>query len=107
MVFKVDYDKVSEVGHSFLDNSEKLYSLYGDLIEICKEIDENWKSEDSTIYLSHMVSYLKEKIIENERLVETGKALNKVSSRYSEQDDKWVKDLLNKIELMKKEKDLK
>ena len=107
MVFKVDYDKVSEVGQSFQEKSEKLNSLYYDLIDICKEIDENWKSEDSTIYLSHMATFILSKIDENETLFDTGRVLSKVSSRYSDQDDKWIKDLLNNEELMKKEKDKK
>jgi hypothetical protein len=106
MVFKVDYEKMSEVGHSFLDKSEELNSLYLDVIEICKEIDENWKSEDSTIYLRHMAAFLVTKIKENERLFETGKVLNKVSSRYGDQNDKWANDLL-KSDLMKKEKEVK
>jgi len=106
MVFKVDYDKVSEVGRSFLTKCDELNSLYLDLIEICKEINEKWISEDSSVYLGHMTVYILEKMKENEGLFEIGKVLNKVSSRYSDQDNKWAKDLL-KSDLVKKENMLK
>ena len=106
MVFKVDYDKVSDVGNALLTKSEELNSLYLEVIDICKEINECWIGEDSSIYLGHMAVYLRDKIKENEMLHNTGKALKKVSSLYSDQDSKWANDLL-KTELIKKENERK
>lgn len=106
MVFKVDYDKVSDVGNALLTKSEELNSLYLEIIDLCKDINENWISEDSSIYLGHMTVYLKNKIRENESLYNTGSSLKKVSSLYSDQDNKWVNDLL-KSDLMNKEKEIK
>ena len=103
MVFRVDYDKVSDVGRSLLTKSEDLRSLYYELIDICLEIDENWKSEDSSIYVGHMAAFIQDKIRENEKLYNTGSVLSKVSSLYGDQDKKWADDLM-KSELMDKEK---
>lgn len=94
MFFKVDYDKVSEVGHSLITKAEELDSLYLKVIDLCNLINDNWQSEDSTIYLSQFAKFIKEKLRENQRIGETGNVLKKVSSRYSDQDNKWAKDLI-------------
>lgn len=103
MVFKVDYDKVSEVGNSLVTKSDELESLYLELIDICKDIDENWRSEDSSVYVGQMISYVKEKENENTYLYNTGSTLKNISSLYGEQNEKWANDLMNS-DLIKKEK---
>ena len=94
MYFKVDYEKVSEVGHSLATKAEELDSLYFKVIDLCNLINDNWQSEDSTIYLSHFVRFVKDRLNEDSKILEAGNALNRISSRYSEQENKWVDDLI-------------
>lgn len=94
MVFKVDYDKVSEVGHSLAEKTAELHALYFDVAEICNAIDENWRSEDSSVYIYQFVNFIENKMKENENLNTAGRALKDISSIYSEQDNKWLNDLL-------------
>lgn len=94
MYFKVDYDKVSEVGNSLVTETEKLNSLYHEVVEICKSIDDNWSSKDSSIYVYRLVSYIESKMKENENLNLAGRALKDISSVYSEQDNKWLNELV-------------
>lgn len=94
MVFKVDYEKVSEIGHYLAEKTTELHSLYFDVVDICKEIDENWRSEDSSVYIYQFISFIENKMRENEKLNIAGRTLKDISSIYSEQDNKWLNDLL-------------
>lgn len=94
MFFKVDYDKVSETSSILKQKSEELNTLYFEIVDLCKSIDENWQSEDSTVYLAQLLSFLRERIQENEKLNNAGSVLKNVSSRYAEQDAKWEKELI-------------
>jgi hypothetical protein len=95
MKFCVDYDKLSDIGKFTLEKSETFDGIYNDLIKICNELDTSWRSEDSSVYLGRMSNYISNKIKENEDIVTSGLVLNKISSRYSDQDNKWEKDLID------------
>ncbi len=95
MKFCVDYDKLGELGKYTLDKSETIDGLYNDMIQLCNEIDTSWRSEDSTVYLGNISNYISNKIKENEDITATGLVLNKISSKYSDQDSKWEKDLID------------
>lgn len=99
MFFKVDYDKVSEVGNSLVVETERLNSLYSDLVEICNSINENWHSEDSHIYIRRLINYLNVKSKENENLNVAGHALKDISYIYSEQDNKWLNELVQNLDV--------
>ena len=94
MFFKVDYDKMSETSSFLMNKTDELTNLYLEIVDICKSIDENWQSEDSTVYISQLVSFIKDTLKENEKLYNAGIVLKKVSSRYSDQDNKWASDLV-------------
>lgn len=106
MNFKVDYEKVQEVGNSLKLKSEEINRIYIEMLELCKQIGENWQSEDSSVYLEHMILYIKEKIKENQLLEKAGTTLNNISSLYSGQDNKWANYLL-KTDLLNKERNVK
>ena len=101
MFFKVDYDKVSEVGNSLVVETEKLNSLYSDIAEICKSINENWYSKDSSIYIYRLLKFINDKAIENENFNVAGRALKDISSVYSEQDNKWLNELVQTLDVKK------
>ena len=94
MFFKVDYEKVSDIGNSLAVQTEKINTLYHDIVNICKSIDENWRSKDSSIYVYRFVNYIDSKMRENENLNVAGNALKDISSVYSEQDNKWLNELV-------------
>ncbi len=102
MNFKIDYDKVFEIGQFVKEKSLEINNIYFEMIDLCKEINNSWQSEDSSVYLEHMILYLKDKIKDNEILDKAGATLCKLSSLYSEQDNKWMKDLLRNDELRKR-----
>lgn len=91
MTFNVDYDKLSELGHYFETKSDELDSLYNDLLGICDKIDENYKSEDSTVYLARFKSNIKNLVQENEDLRLGGQVLNDTSILYGNQELYWAK----------------
>lgn len=95
MKFCVDYDKLSDIGKYTLEKSETIDGIYSDLIKICNEIDISWRSEDSSVYLGNISNYISKKIEENEDMVATGLVLNRISSKYSDQDNKWEKELID------------
>ncbi|MBO5376414.1 MAG: hypothetical protein J6A52_06125 [Bacilli bacterium] len=99
MYFKVDYDKVSEVGNSLVLETEKLNSLYMDIVEICQSINENWHSEDSSIYIYRLIDFLNRKVNENENLNVAGRVLKDISFMYSEQDNRWLKELVQNLDV--------
>ena len=100
MVFKIDYDKVSDVGLFFKNKSDELDSLYRDILGLCDSIEENYQSEDSTVYLNRFRNYLKIFLNENKLLRKGGYVLDKTSALYSNQEIDWcntiVKSDLNK-----------
>lgn len=95
MVFTIDYEKVSEVGNVGAKKTLDINNLYSDIIDICSEINDNWQSKDSSIYMYHFASFLEKKMKENDDLNTTFKALMDISSVYSEQDNKWLRELIN------------
>ena len=101
MKFGIDYDKVFEIGQFVKEKSEEINTIYYEIIDLCKKINDNWQSEDSSVYLEHMIAYTKNKIKDNEVLAKTGTTLCKVSSIYNEQDNKWAKNLVKDVELRK------
>lgn len=95
MYFKIDYDKVSDTGLFLKNKSEELESLYNDVLDICEKIEENYKSEDSAVYLYQFINYIVKFNYENEYLKKGAYVLAKVSSLYSNQEIKWAKSVLN------------
>lgn len=94
MYFKADYDKLSDISRASLNQSNELNDIFADMVKICKEIEENYISEDSSIYMSRMKSYLSDAIKENESLMTGAFSLNKISILYGAQDDKWEEQLM-------------
>ncbi len=95
MYFKIDYDKVSNIGLFLKNKSDELDTLYNDVLDICEKIEENYKSEDSSVYLYRFINYVLLFTEENEYLRKGGYVLAKVSSLYSNQEIKWAKDVMN------------
>ena len=94
MNFSIDYDKVGDIGKYYIDKGGEIDNIYSDLIDLCLAIDENWKSEDSSVYIGKMIDFLKDIIDDLNEVFETGKLLNNLSVTYSDKDNKWEKDLL-------------
>ena len=90
MYFKINQDKVSEVGHIFQEKSDELDNLYCDILALCNDIEENYKSEDSTIYISKFKNYIKDFVIENQDLRAGGQLLDKTSAMYNNQEISWA-----------------
>ncbi len=95
MYFKADYNRLSDISRASLNKSNELNDLYNDLLKILDEVGENWISDDSTIYLSRMKNYIKERADENEALFTGAFKMNKIAVLYGAQDDKWEQDLKN------------
>ena len=93
MYFKADYDKLSEIARASLNKSNELNELYSDIMKIFEDINNNWISEDSSVYIGQMKKYMKKRVLENDVLFEGAFALNKVAVLYGAQDDKWEQDL--------------
>ena len=106
MFFKVDYDKVEETSNVLLKETEELNNLYFDIVNICKSIDDNWQSEDASVYVAQFIKFIRNQMLENYKLNDAGKVLKRTSYRYSEQDNKWMQDLL-KEDIWKKEGKIK
>ncbi len=96
MKFSVDYEKLKDLGVFTVNKSEEIDEIYAEILELCGQIDENWKSEDSSIYVGNMRDYVTLTGQENESLLVSGEVLKKLSSLYSEQDNKWVRDIMKK-----------
>ena len=94
MYFKINCEKVSEVGNSLKSKSEELDTLYNDVLKLCDQIEENYRSEDSTIYLNRFRGYVYYFLNENQKVYLGGKYLSKTSSSYSEQEEKWAKSII-------------
>ena len=95
MYFKVDYDRLSDIARASLNKSNELNGLYNDILKILDDVNDNWRSEDSSIYIAQMKSYLRERARENEALFKGAFKLNKIAVLYGAQDDKWEQDLKN------------
>ncbi len=96
MKFSVDYEKLKDLGVFIVNKSEEIDDIYSEILELCSQIDENWKSEDSSIYVGNMRDFVTVTRQENENLLVSGEVLKKLSSLYSEQDNKWVRDIMKK-----------
>lgn len=96
MKFSVDYEKLNDLGVFIVNKSEEIDDIYSEILELCAQIDENWKSEDSSIYVGNMRDFVTVTRQENENLLVSGEVLKKLSSLYSEQDNKWVRDIMKK-----------
>ena len=105
MYFCVDYENLSKTGHSFQSKTFELDTLYSDILKICKEIDENWKTEDSTVYLGRMQKFVSDTLDRNEVLHSCGNTLSKIAFLYNVQDNKWANEIM-KSDLMVKRDDL-
>ena len=90
MYFKIDCEKVLDVGQFLNSKSNELDSLYRDVLEICNKIEENYVSEDSTVYLSKFRNYVKVFQLENNDLKTGAATLYKTACLYSGQEDNWV-----------------
>ena len=94
MYFKADYDKLSDISRASLNQCNELNDIFADMIQICKDVEANWVSQDSSIYLDRMKSYLEDAVKENDSLLKGAFCLNKVAILYGAQDDKWEEELL-------------
>lgn len=94
MYFKVDSNRVSDVSQFLLQKSDELDGLYNDLLNICNQVEENYQSEDSTIYILKFRNYIKSFVRENEDLRYGGHVLNKTVSLYNNQEDGWAKSII-------------
>lgn len=96
MKFSVDYEKLNDLGIFIENKSQEIDGIYSEILGLCGEIDENWKSEDSSIYLGKMRDTVTRIREENEILLISGQVLKKLSMIYNEQDNKWVRDIMKK-----------
>lgn len=94
MYFKVDNQKVSELSQFLIQKSDELDGIYNDFLDICDKVEENYQSEDSTVYLQKYRNYVNSFKIENEDLRYGGQVLNKTVSLYTEQEDNWAKSIM-------------
>lgn len=93
MYFKVDYDKLSDISRASLNKSNELNELYSDVMKIFDDINDNWISEDSSVYIGQMKKYMKNRVLENDALFKGAFTLNKIAILYGAQDDKWEEEL--------------
>lgn len=91
MRFKIDSNKVTELGIFLENKSDELDSLYSDVLKIIDRIDENYRSEDSTVYTSRFEDYTKRIINDNKYLKEGGKVLDRTSLLYDNRENAWAK----------------
>ena len=63
MNYSVDYEKIGEIGSYLSIKGEELDRVYGELLDICTSIDDNWKSEDSSVYMYKIVSFIKKLVL--------------------------------------------
>ena len=91
MYFKIDYNKVSDLGAFLKNKSEELDTLYDDILKLCDEIETNYVSLDSSIYLSKFRGYVNTFIDENVDLKKGGLVLERISNRYNNQEERWAK----------------
>ncbi len=94
MYFKIDCNKVSDMGLFLKNKSDQLDSLYNDILNICNEIEENYVSEDSTVYMAKFRKYIKIFLMENDNLRSGAYVLGKTASLYSNQEIEWYKKVL-------------
>lgn len=96
MKFSVDYEKLNDLGIFIENKSQEMDEIYAEILELCAQIDENWNSEDSSVYLGNMRDCVTRIREENEILLISGQVLKKLSMIYNEQDNKWVRDIMKK-----------
>ena len=94
MRFKIDYNKVSDLGQFLENKSDELDEMYEYILKICDRIDENYRSEESTIYTSKFQGYAKRLIHDNLFLREGGMVLDRTSSLYNNQENAWAKKVM-------------
>ena len=93
MYFKVDYEKLSDISRASLNKSNELNELYTDIMKIFEDINDNWISEDSSVYIGQMKKFMKDRVTENDALFKGAFALNKIAVLYGAQEDKWEEEL--------------
>jgi len=100
MYFKIDYEKVSDLGEFLKLKSDELDKLYNDFLDICDRIDDNYKSEDSVVVTDKFRRDLNMYTNENKLLKAGGILLKRTASLYSNQEEQWanrvIREALNK-----------
>ena len=94
MYFKIDYDRISDIGSELVTKTQELDALYSDIIEIYCSISKNWKSSDANVYYTEVATFLNEREDELEAINIASTGLRNVSSKYSEQDNKFLNELI-------------
>ena len=91
--FEIDNEKVLDLASFFICLSEEINNLYSDLLQLCDRVEENYISEDSSIFLDKFRNCINRFAYENEALYDGGKTLDKTNALYSQKEDKWVKEV--------------
>ena len=89
--FKFETEKNVEFSKFLKSKNEELNSIYNSLFDLCNKIEENYKSQDSSVFLDGFRTEIESMVSENEDLNESGAVLDKTRALYTGQEEKWEK----------------
>ena len=91
--FLIDSEKTDAFSNFLKNKSRELDCLYKDVLQLCDRIEDNYKSEDSSIFLGRFRKNINTFVKENEDLYEGGNVIDKTNALYNQQEDKWAKEV--------------
>ena len=91
--FDIDSEKTTEFAHFLKNKSDELDRLYQDVLKLCDDIEKNYISEDSSVYLDRFRNNVNILQNENKNLRKGGITLDSATALYTQQEDKWAKEM--------------
>jgi len=96
MKLDVNYDELRELS-TFVNNKyEEIDNVLKEIRSLINDVDENWKGNDATVFVTKAKNYIEKELITNAKVKDVSTILSKVSGQYETTDKEFY-------EKMKKE----
>lgn len=93
MNLKVDYNELDNIGKYITQKDLELKNNLDEVLVLFNSVGECWKGIDSQNFIAKSTGYVTAQIRERERLGRLGNTLSKISSKYSENDIEWERQM--------------
>ena len=93
MVFKVDYNRVNDIGKNLGNDNEILAKKFEELLKIIEDLNKYWYGDDYDKFKDNTYDYIMDlnDTIENINFVST--VMKKASEKYRNNDIGWLKNV--------------
>ena len=96
MKLDVNYDELKELSTYVQDKYTEIGKTLNEIKDLINDVDENWKGNDATVFVTKAKYYVDKEIATNEKVNDVSTILSKVSGKYENADKEFY-------EKMKKE----